>query len=111
MTLSIPRAELSDLGASFAFQGTDPMTFELIKKVHLLQKRILRMSDDLIEKDKNLKDTERLYANLRTVLSRQSDPQATVNLHKAQDALHKRGIKLKVRERERGGGSTRYKHF
>jgi len=60
------------------------------------------MSDEIIEKEKKVKDTERLYTNLRAVLSRQPDPQAAVNLDKAQDALRKRGIKLKVR------GSTRY---
>jgi len=87
------------------FQGTDPTTFDLIKKVHLLQKRILKMSDEIIEKEKKVKDTERLYTNLRAVLSRQPDPQAAVNLDKAQDALRKRGIKLKVR------GSTRYERF
>jgi len=81
--------------------------------VHLLQKRILKLSDEIIEKEKKIKNSERLYTNLRAVLSRQLDPQAAVNLDKVQDALRKRGIKLKVteREREREGESTRYERF
>ncbi|XP_032679289.1 cilia- and flagella-associated protein 58-like [Odontomachus brunneus] len=76
-------------------EGTDPTTLELIKKVQILQKRILKMSDDIINKEKSIKDTEKLYTNLRDVLSKQRDSRMTANLDKVQSALRKRGEKLK----------------
>ncbi|XP_025262810.1 cilia- and flagella-associated protein 58 [Camponotus floridanus] len=76
-------------------QGTDPTTFEMIKKVQILQKRILKISSDMIDKERKLRDTEKLYMNLRDVLSKQPDPQAAANLNKVQNALRKRGEKLK----------------
>lgn len=72
------------------------MTFELIKKVQILQKRILKMSSYMIDKERKLKDTEKLYMNLRNVLSKQSNLQITTNLNKVKNLLHKRGEKIKV---------------
>lgn len=71
----------------------------MIKKVQILQNRILKMSSDMMDKERKLRDTEKLYTNLRDVLSKQPDPQAAANLNKVQNALRKRGEKLKVRNR------------
>lgn len=57
------------------------------------------MSGDMIDKEKKIKDTEKLYINLRNVLSKQPDPQVVANLDKIQNALRKREDKLKVRDR------------
>lgn len=67
--------------------------------MQILQKRILKMSSDMISKEKKIKDTEKLYMNLRDVLSKQRDPQAMASLDKVQNALRERGDKLKVRNR------------
>lgn len=53
----------------------------------------------MISKEKKIKDTEKLYMNLRDVLSKQRDPQAMASLDKVQNALRERGDKLKVRNR------------
>ncbi|XP_011875433.1 PREDICTED: cilia- and flagella-associated protein 58-like [Vollenhovia emeryi] len=76
-------------------EGTDPPAFELIKKVQILQKRILQLSFDMLDKDRKLKDTEKLYMNLREVLSKQSNSQLTTNLNMVQNFLRKRGEKIK----------------
>ncbi|XP_011154123.1 cilia- and flagella-associated protein 58 [Harpegnathos saltator] len=76
-------------------EGTDPATFELIKKVQILQKRILKMSDDIIDKERKIKDTEKLYMNLRDVLSKQREPWTAASLDEVRNALRKRGEKLK----------------
>ncbi|XP_014470458.1 PREDICTED: cilia- and flagella-associated protein 58-like [Dinoponera quadriceps] len=76
-------------------EGTDPTTFELVKKVQILQKRILKMSDNIIDKEKKIKDVEKLYMNLRGVLSKQRDPQAVASVDEVRSALRKRGEKLK----------------
>ncbi|XP_036140535.1 cilia- and flagella-associated protein 58 isoform X2 [Monomorium pharaonis] len=76
-------------------EGTDPTTFELIKKVQILQKRILKMSTDMIDKERKLKGTEKLYMNLRDVLSKQPNLQIMTNLNTVQNMLRKRGEKIK----------------
>lgn len=50
----------------------------------------------MIDKERKIKDTEKLYMNLRDVLSKQSNLQTTMNLKKIQNALRKRGDKIKV---------------
>lgn len=57
------------------------------------------MSDNMIDKEKKIKDTEKLYMNLRDVLSKQPDPQVVANLNNIQNALRKKEEKLKVRKR------------
>lgn len=54
------------------------------------------MSSDMIDKERNLKDTEKLYMNLRDVLSRQSNLQITTNVEYIENVLRKRGEKIKV---------------
>ncbi|KYQ60810.1 hypothetical protein ALC60_00137 [Trachymyrmex zeteki] len=76
-------------------EGTDPTTFELVKKVQILQERILKMSTDIIHKERKLKDAEKLYMNLRDVLSKQPNSQRETSLNKVQNILRKRGEKIK----------------
>ncbi|XP_076230789.1 cilia- and flagella-associated protein 58 [Calliopsis andreniformis] len=76
-------------------EGSDPGTFELLKKIQILQKRVLRMSSDMIEKEKKIKDTEKLYMNLREILLKHPGPQVTLSLSKTQKALRERGQKMK----------------
>lgn len=54
------------------------------------------MAEDAIDKEKKIKDTEKLYMNLREILSKQPGPQVTVALSKTQKALRERGQKMKV---------------
>lgn len=54
------------------------------------------MSTNMIDKQKKLKDTEKLYMNLRDVLSKQPNLQITTNMNKVQNILRKKGEKIKV---------------
>lgn len=74
----------------------DPDIYELIKKVHILQKRILKMSTDMLGKEKQIQDTERLYMSLCEIMSKQPGPDAYVRLSRAQRDLQQRGNKMKV---------------
>ncbi|KOC62419.1 Coiled-coil domain-containing protein 147 [Habropoda laboriosa] len=76
-------------------EGSDPATYDLLKKIQILQKRVLRMAADVIEKEKKIKDTEKLYMNLREILSRHPGPQVAISLSKTQKALRERGQKMK----------------
>ncbi|XP_076303006.1 cilia- and flagella-associated protein 58-like [Lasioglossum baleicum] len=76
-------------------EGSDPSTYELLKKIQILQKRVIKMATDLVEKEKKVKDTEKLYMNLREILSNHPGPQVTISLNKTQKALRERGQKVK----------------
>ncbi|XP_043264498.1 cilia- and flagella-associated protein 58-like [Colletes gigas] len=76
-------------------EGSDPSTYELLVKIQILQKRVLRMAGDMIEKEKKIRDTEKLYMNLREILSKHPGPEAMVSLNKTQKALRERGQKMK----------------
>lgn len=49
-----------------------------------------------VEREKQLKETERLYLNLRQVLARQPGPEIKEELGKTRKALQFRGTKMKV---------------
>jgi prefoldin subunit 5 len=70
--------------------------FELIKKIQMLQKRILKMSTEMIVKEKKIKDMEKLYTNLRNVVANKPGPEVLVHLNKTRRALRDRGNKMKV---------------
>ncbi|KAJ8683602.1 hypothetical protein QAD02_019394 [Eretmocerus hayati] len=76
-------------------EGTDPETFELLKKIHLLQRRILNMSSEMITKDKKIKETEKMYMNLREIVAKQPGPEVLMTLNQTRRALKDRGKKMK----------------
>lgn len=51
---------------------------------------------EALEKERQLKEAEKLYMNLRQVLSRQPGPDVQTSLIKTQRALTLRGNKMKV---------------
>lgn len=78
------------------FQGTDPNSFEMLRKIHILQKRILKMSSQLIVKEKTIKYTERLYTNVKEILGKQPGVEVTEMLTKTRKTLIDRSNKIKV---------------
>ena len=52
-------------------ESTDSKTFDLIKKIQTLQKRLLLKNDELVEKKKAVDDKEKEIANLKDVLKKQ----------------------------------------
>ncbi|XP_033208535.1 cilia- and flagella-associated protein 58-like [Belonocnema kinseyi] len=76
-------------------EGTDPDSFELLQKVQILQKRVLKMSSEMINKEKTIKYTEKLYANVREMLIKQPGPEVVEVLSKTQKSLVERGNKMK----------------
>ncbi|KAH1017841.1 cilia- and flagella-associated protein 58 [Dendroctonus ponderosae] len=76
-------------------EGSDPEVVELLQKIKLLQKRLLRQASEAVERERQLKEAERLYLNLRQVLAKQPGPGIQDELVKTQRALKQRGDKLK----------------
>ncbi|KAJ8978920.1 hypothetical protein NQ317_013358 [Molorchus minor] len=76
-------------------EGSDPEVLDLLQKVQILQKRLLQQASDAVERERQLKEAERLYMNLKQVLSKQPGPGIQEELSKTQRALKLRGDKLK----------------
>ena len=51
-------------------EGSDPATFELLQKVQLLHKRLIRGSEQLVERDLQIKERELLCHQLQAIIKR-----------------------------------------
>ncbi|KAF5307653.1 hypothetical protein FQR65_LT06708 [Abscondita terminalis] len=76
-------------------EGSDPEVLELLKKVQILQKRLLHQTSQAVERERQLKEIEKLYTNLKTVLLKQPGPEIQDDLRKVKKALAVRGSKMK----------------
>ena len=45
--------------------GDDPSTFELIQKIHSLQKRLIQRKEDLVHRDLALQERDKVYKRPR----------------------------------------------
>ncbi|CAH1154041.1 unnamed protein product [Phaedon cochleariae] len=76
-------------------EGSDPEVLDMLQKIQILQKRLLAQGSEAVERERQLKEAERLYLNLRKVLAKQPGPGIQQELSKTQRALRVRGNKLK----------------
>ncbi|KNE65033.1 hypothetical protein AMAG_10700 [Allomyces macrogynus ATCC 38327] len=55
--------------------GSDPSTYELVQKVQTLQKRLIAKTEQVVEKELLLQAKEKLYLDLKAMLSRVPGPE------------------------------------
>ena len=60
--------------------GTDPDTWEMIQKIHTLQKRLIKKTEEVVERDALIQEKENLYVELKNLLARQPGPQVAEQL-------------------------------
>ncbi|NXK31449.1 CFA58 protein, partial [Piprites chloris] len=92
-------------------EASDPTTYELIQKVHRLQKRLISKTSEVIEKEFLLQEKEKLYVELRQVLARQPGPEATEQLQHYQHNLQEKTKQLKVLSAELKMCETQSKEY
>ena len=51
-------------------EGSDPATYEMIQKIHTLQKRLIAKTEEVVEKDMLIQEKEKLYVELKNILAR-----------------------------------------
>jgi len=71
-------------------EGSDPASFELVQKIHMLQKRLIEKSEEVVDKDLLLHRKDRLYAELKQILARQPGPEVAEQLTVYQASLAER---------------------
>lgn len=74
-------------------EGSDPKRYEMIRKIQQLQKKIIKMTEQVMLKDQLISEKEALYVQLKNVLARQPGPEVGEQL-----VLYKQNLKDKQRE-------------
>ncbi|XDV15577.1 hypothetical protein PO909_015628 [Leuciscus waleckii] len=77
-------------------EATDPSTFELIQKIHCLQRRLIAKTQEVVEKELLLQEKEKLYVELKHILARQPGPEAAEKLQVYQRTLREKTKQLKA---------------
>ncbi|ORX50755.1 hypothetical protein BCR36DRAFT_55931 [Piromyces finnis] len=73
--------------------GSDPESFELILKIQSLQKRLLRNTEDLIGKEQELQEKNKMYEKLKKILERQPGVKTMEQLR-----YYRESLKSKINE-------------
>jgi len=76
-------------------EGKDPTTYNMIMKIHSLQRRLIAKTEELAEKDVLIKEKESLYVELKNILAKQSGPEVAEKLEVYQQNLKERMKQLK----------------
>ncbi|XP_072280404.1 cilia- and flagella-associated protein 58 [Pyxicephalus adspersus] len=76
-------------------EASDPSTYELIQKIHTLQKRLISKTEEVVEKELLLQEKEKLYVELKLILARQPGPEAAEQLQIYQQTLREKTKQLK----------------
>ncbi|XP_006630821.2 cilia- and flagella-associated protein 58 [Lepisosteus oculatus] len=77
-------------------EASDPSTYELIQKIHTLQKRLITKTEEVVEKELLLQEKEKLYVELKHILARQPGPEAAEQLQIYQQTLRDKTKQLKA---------------
>ncbi|KAM5271835.1 cilia- and flagella-associated protein 58 [Ctenodactylus gundi] len=77
-------------------EASDPSSFELIQKIHALQKRLISKTEEVVEKELLLQEKEKLYMELKHILAQQPGPEAAEQLQIYRHTLKEKNKQLKV---------------
>ncbi|XP_043911882.1 cilia- and flagella-associated protein 58 [Protopterus annectens] len=77
-------------------EASDPSTYELIQKIHTLQKRLISKTEEVVEKELLLQEKEKLYVELKHILARQPGPEAAEQIQIYQQTLREKTKQMKV---------------
>jgi len=77
-------------------EGTDPDRYDLIRKIHALQKRLIAKTEEVVAKDLIIQQKERYYVELKSVLSRQPGPEVAEQLNVYAQSLKAKTSQMKA---------------
>merc|ERR1711865_99170 len=77
-------------------EGSDPPTYEMIQKIHTLQKRLIAKTEEVVEKDMLIQEKEMLYVELKNILARQPGPEVAEQLSIYQQNLRDKTKQMKA---------------
>lgn len=77
-------------------EGTDPDTWEHLQKIQTLQKRLIKKTEEVVEKDVVIQEKEKLYIELKNLLARQPGPEVAEQLSIYQQNLKEKTNQMKA---------------
>ncbi|KAJ9467982.1 Cilia- and flagella-associated protein 58 [Diplonema papillatum] len=77
-------------------EGSDPQTFEALQRIHSLQKQLIQKTEEVQQKESLINEKEKLYVELKTVLSRQPGPEVAEQLNVYKSNLSKKTSQMKA---------------
>lgn len=81
----------------FAPKACDPNTYEMIEKIQMLQKRLIKKTEEAVEKEMLIQEREKMFEEMKKVLARQFNPELKEQVHSLQTTLKEKNRQLKVR--------------
>jgi chromosome segregation ATPase len=72
-------------------ESSDPKRFEKIRQIQVLQKELIAKSDGVVEKDLLIQEKEKVYIELKGIISRQPGPEVEEQLLVYQQTLKDKG--------------------
>ena len=77
-------------------EGTDPDTWEMLHKIQTLQKRLIKKTEEVVERDVVIQEKEKLYVELKNLLARQPGPEVAEQLSIYQQNLKEKTSQMKA---------------
>ncbi|CAM9510540.1 unnamed protein product [Chrysoparadoxa australica] len=77
-------------------EGSDPATYEMIQKIQTLQHRLISKTEEVVEKDLQLQEKEKMYLEMKTILARQPGPEVSEQLSIYQASLKEKSRQMKA---------------
>merc|ERR1719161_1543022 len=77
-------------------EGTDPAMYEMMQKVKTLQKRLISKTEEAVEKDLAIQEKEKLYLEMRNLLSKQPGPEVVEEVANQQQSLKEKTKGMKA---------------
>merc|ERR1711865_204555 len=81
-------------------EGSDPQRFDMIRKIQALQRRLIGKTEEVVEKDLLIQEKEKLYIELKNILSRQPGPEVAEQLAVYQQNLKEKQKQMKAMNSE-----------
>merc|ERR1719203_2120202 len=81
-------------------EGSDPAMYELIQKVRTLQKRLIAKTEEVVAKDLEIQEKERLHKELTSILEKQPGPEIMEQLEVYQDTYAAKMKQMKAMQSE-----------
>jgi len=81
-------------------EGSDPAMYELIQKVRTLQKRLIAKTEEVVSKDMEISEKERLHKELTAVLEKQPGPEVMEQLEQYQETFAAKMKQMKAMQSE-----------
>lgn len=77
-------------------EGQDPTAYEMILRIQTLQKRLIKKTEEVMERDTIVQEKDNIIQELEKILKRQPGPELAEKLNLYQDELRKKESQMKT---------------